>query len=340
MKKTKSKGYTTPKGVDERVCPMPDRFKYLEDTEVKCLKYGHTLILEGGGFSTKIIDEIRKKQRNNESVVVSATGYPGKGKTYGIIRMSQKLDKKFHINDIPPPPPRLDDGQIAFTREHLEYLTGENTPLKRGQVIVIDEAHYGLSARKWGDREQQEIVDHIAAIRSKGFVLFLVVLHSEMIDKIVRKFVFNYEFNFQRRGEAVVYRKYLPPTAKDPYIKKLGTINLLLPDEQECDWLDCFKCPELDLKNENPIDHCFTIRAIYERRKEYFLNNANKEKQEAREETRYNTYEELRVWYMENIIGMPKSLDGIVTRWREDGYKVRYKEQNPTAKRLRKEGNT
>jgi len=269
---------------------MPERFKYLEKTGVKCLKYGHTLVLQGGDHTTRIFDEIKRKQNNNESVVVAVTGYPGKGKTYGAIRMCQKLDHRFHILDIPPP--EVDDGQIAFSREHLDYLTGENTPLKRGQVIVIDEAHYGVGARKWGDREQQEIVDHIAAIRSKGFLLFLVVLHTEMIDKILRKFVFNYEFHFPVRGEAVVYRKYFPQFAKEPHVRRLGKIKLLLPDEQLCNALDCFKCKYLDLKNRKPESRCMTIRAVYERRKEWFLNHA-KDKEEKEEKQASITVEEI-----------------------------------------------
>lgn len=321
--------YQTPKGKDERLYEMPERFKYLEETGAKCLKYGHTLVLQSGGYSTKIFDEIRKKQNNNESVVVSATGYPGKGKTYGITRISQKLDKKFHLNDIPPPPAHRDDGQIAFSREHLDYLTSENTPLKRGQVIVIDEAHYGLGSRKWGEREQQDIVDHIAAIRSKGFILFLVVLHAEMIDKIVRKFVFNYEFNFQKRGQAQVYRKYLPPTAKEPYIKKLGRINLLLPDEQICNNLDCFKCKHLDQKNENPLTRCYSIRAIYERRKEHFLNTSNKEKKEAKEENKYNTFDEITEGLRDKQDLIPRKKNGEIHKgntaaWiKEQGFNVK-----------------
>ena len=279
-RRSEGQGYRTPKGKDERLYPMPDRFKYLEKAGVKCVKYGHTLLLQGEGYSTKIFDEILQKRRDNESVVVAATGYPGKGKTYGVMRIAQKLDPKFHINDVPPPPGNKDDGQIAFSREHLDYLTGEHTPLKRGQVIVIDEAHYGVSARRWGEREQQEIVNHIAAIRSKGFLLFLVVLHTEMIDKILRKFVFNYEFYFPKRGQTICYRKHFPRFAKEPYVKRLGKVNLLLPDEGICNWIDCFKCKHLDLKNEDPENHCETIRAIYERRKEYFLNHVKKEKEE------------------------------------------------------------
>jgi len=309
---------------------MPERFKYLEKTGVKCLKYGHTLVLQGGDHTTRIFDEIKRKQNNNESVVVAVTGYPGKGKTYGAIRMCQKLDHRFHILDIPPP--EVDDGQIAFSREHLDYLTGENTPLKRGQVIVIDEAHYGVGARKWGDREQQEIVDHIAAIRSKGFLLFLVVLHTEMIDKILRKFVFNYEFHFPVRGEAVVYRKYFPQFAKEPHVRRLGKIKLLLPDEQLCNALDCFKCKYLDLKNRKPGSRCMTIRAVYERRKEWFLNHAKDKEEE--EKVKYNTKEEAIDWAIANMYACPRKQYQIIEWLKDNGIVLKHIEYRDVSRRI------
>ena len=325
--------YRTPKGKDERLYPMPKRFQYLEPSGVKCIKYGHTLMLQGEGYTTGIFDEIRKKQNNNESVVVAATGYPGKGKTYGVIRLCQKLDPKFHINDIPPP--EVDNGQIAFSREHLDYLTGENTPLKRGQVIVIDEAHYGVGARKWGDREQQEVVDHIAAIRSKGFLLFLVVLHTEMIDKILRKFVFNYEFHFPRRGEAVAYRKYFPMFAKEPYVKRLGRIKLLLPDEQLCNALDCFKCKDrfLDLKGKHPDTRCMTIRAIYERRKEWFLNHA-KDTEEEETKPKYMDKDEALEWAIKNQYAAPRAQYAIIEWLKDNNITLKHTEYRLVARQI------
>lgn len=340
--------YDTPKGQDNRVYPMPERFKYLEDEGVKCLKYGHTLMLQGGGFTTKIIDEILNKQNTNQSVVTAATGYPGKGKTYGVMRIARKLDKHFHINDIPPPPPDEDDGQIAFNQKHLDYLTGPNTPLKRGQVIVIDEAHYGLSSRRWGDQEQQEIVDHIAAIRSKGFLLFLVVLHTEMIDKIIRKFVFNYEFYFPKRGQTTCYRKHFPRYAKEPYVKRLGKMNLLLPDEQLCNWLDCFKCSEkhpeyLDLKGLYPEIRCMSIRAIYERRKDHFLNQVNIERQEEHQESQYASMDDIMEYCVDNAQYIKDNLTkangdlhfGNVISWLKDsGFNVKSREHSAVAHKI------
>jgi len=268
---------------DNREVPLPEEYQHLKDKGVKALKYGHTLYLSGLGYTTKISDEIRKKINHNESVVICVTGPPGKGKTYFGIRYAQKLDPKFHINDIPPPDPREDDGQVTFSREQIAYLTGENTPLVRGQVILTDEAHWGVGARSWQNRDQQEIVNYLAAIRSKGFVLIIVVLHTRMIDALLRDFVVNYEFQITERGIATVYRRFFPPFGKEPYKNRLGRMKLQLPDQALCDYPDCLKgkrgCKHLHAPEE---ERCETIRAIYERRKEHFLNEKGRKQQEER----------------------------------------------------------
>lgn len=271
---------------DEREYPLPQGYAHLEEQGVKAIKYGHTLLLQGPGYTTKISDEIRKKINHNESVVICVTGPPGKGKTYFGIRYAQKLDPDFHINDTPPPPPDKDDGQTTFSREQLAYLTGENSPLVRGQVILTDESHFGIGARGWQNRDQQDIVNYLAAIRSKGFVLIIVVLHTEMIDKLLRNFVVNYEFYVTKRGEAIAYRRYFPQFSDKPHKKRLGKMKLQLPDEALCNWLDCLghkrPCKYLHAPEE---ERCETIRAIYERRKEHFLNEKGREKQ-AEQETK------------------------------------------------------
>jgi len=268
---------TRTKGKDLREYPKPRRFKDAEG--YKAIKYGHTLQLVGPGLTTKITDEIRAKINDNKSVVICVTGPPGQGKTYLGIRFAQKLDPEFHINDIPPPD--QDDGQITFSREHIAYLTGENSPLYRGQVILTDESHWGIGARSWQDKDQQEIVNYLAAIRSKGFILIIVVLHTKMIDTLLRDFVLNYEFHVTRRGEATVYRRWFPVHATEPYRKRLGRVKMQLPDAHLCSYTSCLKgrhgCKWLH-KEEGK--RCMTLRAIYERRKEHFLNEKSREKEE------------------------------------------------------------
>jgi len=274
----------------DHVYPMPERYSHLKkERGYKCVRYGHALYLIGPGYTTKISDEIRGKINDNKSVVICVTGPPGQGKTYFGMRYAQTLDLNFNIRDIPPPPPNEDDGQITFSREHLAYLTGENSPLKMGQVILTDESHWGIGARSWQNRDQQEVVNYLAAIRSKGYVLIIVVLHTRMIDALLRDFVVNYEFHVTKRGEARVYRRWFPVHAREAYKKKLGLMKQHLPDDELCNYDSCLRgrngCQYL---HKPLVERCMTIRAIYERRKRWFLDEKGRRDLEEIKERRYS----------------------------------------------------
>ena len=262
------------KGGDHLV-PLPPEFEHLEAHGFKAYRYGHTMFLHGPGYDTKVIDEILKKINNQESVVIVITGPPGTGKTYLGIALAQIFDAYFHCTDTPTPDPEKDDGQIPFTREQLMHLTGADSPLKRGQVILPDESHFGIGARGWQNRDQQDLTNYIAAIRSKGYVLIMIVLHTEMIDKMVRDFVINYEIRVTNRGEGIVYRRWFPQFGKEVFKKRIGKIRLPLPDHYLCNYKTCLGCKSLHPKKTHK--RCMTIRAIYERRKDDFLNTQSKQ---------------------------------------------------------------
>ena len=59
--------------------------------------------------------------------------------------LSILLDPKFNIVDTPAPNPKEDVGQVAFNRHHILFLTGPNSPLKRGQCIELDETQWSMS---------------------------------------------------------------------------------------------------------------------------------------------------------------------------------------------------
>lgn len=336
-RKPRKKPYRTPKGKDEREVSLPNGFEGLKGQGYKAIKYGHTLQLVGPGLSTKIMDEIRQKIKVNESVVICCTGPPGKGKTYLGTRWGQKIDKNFHVNDTPPPSDNEDDGQVTFSREHIAYLTGENTPLVRGQVILTDESHWGIGARSWQDKDQQEIVNYLAAIRSKGFILIIVVLHTRMIDTLLRDFVLNYEFHVTRRGYATVYRRWFPMGATEPYKKRMGRLKLKLPDEEICNYPSCLQgrrgCRWLHPKKME--DRCMTIRAIYERRKDWFLNEKGRKSEENGANKPYTPYEEIEAYAQKQIDHIPKTQEDIILWMKESGFNIKYADRGPYAKRIK-----
>ena len=291
--------------------PLPEGFSYLNPKEFKAQKYGHTINVTGPGLSTQIMDEIIGKQKNNESVAIIITAPPGKGKTYLGIRWGQKLDSEFHINDTPPPPPDQDDGQVTFDRRHIQYLVGENTPIKRTQVILMDEFHFGGGARSWQNKDQQKLVNLISAIRSKGFVLIIVVLSTKMVDLYVRDFVLNYQFAVTGRGKAIAYRRWFPEGATEAHRKRLGPMEIRLPDQDLCDYPDCFKCKWL---HESEGKRCETIRAIYERRKKWFLDEQSREDAEEEKKLSYNTTEEIVAHVKDYSDSIPRKKNGDIHR--------------------------
>ena len=315
----------------DNLVDLPPELAYLAEYNFKAYRYGTSVFLQGPGYDMKVIDEILKKINNQESVVIAITGPPGTGKTYLGMALAQILDSKFHCTDTPTPDPKEDDGQIPFTREHLMYLTGEDSPLVRGQVVLPDETHFGIGARGWQKRDQQDLTNYIAAIRSKGYILIMIVLHTQMIDKMVRDFVINYEIRVTNRGEGIVYRRWFPPFGKEVFKKRMGKIKLPLPDHELCNKRSCLGCSYLSPKKIKT--RCMTIRAVYERRKEDFLNTQSKADEEVETKSKYLPFDEIIKGITDRGVKIVYKKTGeihmsrTISNFRKAGYEIRTREE-------------
>ena len=256
---------------DESKVDFPEGYKHLEGTGVTAHKYGSATVLRGGRYGTTLLNELKERKRKNKAIMMAVVGSQGDGKTYFGITLAKILDPNFKIRDAPAPDPTEDDSQLCFTRSHLMYLLGEDSPLKRGQVIILDEAHDALGARGFQGREQIDLINHIATIRSKGFIFMFITLQTAMMDKIARDYVINYRVNMVHPGFAKVYGSYFPFFGKKAITPGKGTLKLPLPDEGLCNWTDCLTCSYVKLSKGE--DRCMTIRAIYEGRKLEFVNS-------------------------------------------------------------------
>lgn len=249
---------------------------------MKLEKYRNAKVFRGYPYDTQILDDISERLNNNKSIVIVISGPPGSGKTYFGIAFSQIFDSNFCILDTPPPEPHNDISNVVFTREHLNHLIGPHSPLKRGAFIIIDESQFSLGSRTFQNRDQVDLVNLLAAIRSKGFGLIMVALHSTMIDKVPRDFIINYEFAIRDRGMAEVYERDFPTHATHPYNYNKGTLEICLPDprneetQKGCDYSDCLRCEHLNPKDVSK--RCHNIRARYERRKEDFVSSTSQQK--------------------------------------------------------------
>jgi len=209
-------------------------------------------VLSGIGKSSFILDEIQHRRNSLKQNMIIVVGAPGEGKSYFALRLAEILDKKFN--------PFI---QVVFDRTHLLWLIGADSPLKMGQVIVIDEAQFIAGARRWFEDLQKDIMEHIEAIRSKGFVVLIVALHINLLDKVIRKYVLSHMMKMNKRGSATVYHLWTPTFKDQLYKRTLGGLVLQLPDYEKCKSPLCLTCPHRD--------KCLTIRAIYERLKKEFL---------------------------------------------------------------------
>jgi len=225
-------------------------------------------VMEGPGRMPFFSQTIEERKGAGRSCIILLTGPPGEGKTYSALRIAQKLDPKFRILDNPPDDPAQDSSQVAFSREHLLYLLGNNSPLKRGQVIIIDESQYAMGSRRWYEDIQKDLMETFEAIRSKGLIIMIVALHLDILDVIIRKYVLSYMIYLEKRGFGTVYHLQTPRFSSEMMKRKIGRIRLLLPGYEQCKNTGCLTCRHLFAR-----PHCMNIRAIYERRKKTYVGS-------------------------------------------------------------------
>ncbi len=267
-------------------------------------------------LDAELLNEIKRRINDNRSVMIVITGPAGEGKSFMTLRLAQILDPNFKILDTDDeyyfveeydaahflkrkeregyicekephekggfvvrcllPGDHIDPSQIVFDRSHFLYLMGNESPLKKGQVIMQDEAQYSMSSRKWYEDMQQDLMGALESVRSRGFIIMIVALHLEMLDKVIRKFVLSYMFHVEDRGRAVVYRLFTPRFDNKMHTNRLGELMLKFPDFDECPNPNCLDCPDLIGKNKER-KRCMLLRARYERRKRAYVGARSKE---------------------------------------------------------------
>ncbi len=238
-----------------------------------------------GGKTAEFFNLIESRRKKNQSCMIIITGDPGGGKTYAALRLGEIFDSRFNVEVTPYDEPGR--SQVTFGRKQLMHLIGNDTPLQREQVIVIDEAQFAMGSRRWYEDVQKDLIEQIEAVRSRGFVIIIVSLHLNLLDNIIRRYVLTFMIHMEDRGRGVVYRLYTPRFESEMRKKRLGSIQLNLPNYEYCKHPDCLRCPYL--YPEDPKKECILLRATYERSKKAFIGNKNIEKEaqhEARERKR------------------------------------------------------
>jgi hypothetical protein len=259
-----SEAYQTPKGVMEQEVDFPvnwtdEKIEAFENSGIKCINWNGFKILSGGSYNMKFFNDLAVRKHKTQSIIILITGAPGEGKTYCGLRLGEIFDKDFEVNL-----------QVAFSREQILYLFGAKSPLKRGQVILIDEAHFSAGARNWYEDLQKDLMNSMAAIRSKGFFIVIVALHKNMLDKIIRQYVLSYMVHIERRGHGIAYSLHTPRFEDQTRYNRIGPVELQIPGFEMCSNPNCLDCRYL--YGDRP---CMVSRARYERIKNDFLNKVS-----------------------------------------------------------------
>lgn len=268
---------------------FPDKYKNLKPKaamlEPGLMNWHGFKVPVSGGKTAEFFNLIEMRRKKNQSCMIIITGDPGGGKTYAALRLGEIFDNRFHVHITPYDEPS--NSQVTFGRKQLMHLIGNDTPLQREQVIVIDEAQFAMGSRRWYEDVQKDLIEQIEAVRSRGFVIIIVSLHLNLLDNIIRRYVLTFMIHMEDRGRGVVYRLYTPRFESEMRKKRLGTIKLNIPNFEGCQHPDCLRCPYL--YPEDPKKECDLLRAVYERSKKAFIGNKNAEKEaqhEAKERKR------------------------------------------------------
>lgn len=119
----------------------------------------------------RISDRLHKRNQNYLAIV---TGPTGSGKSYSALRLAELLDKDFNIN------------RVVFSSDAFMQLLDEGN-LKRGDIILWDEAGVGISARAFMTVSNRVISYFLQGFRSLNIGVLFTLPTMSMIDVNVQR---------------------------------------------------------------------------------------------------------------------------------------------------------
>jgi len=254
----------------------------------------------GAGEKPWFFSEIMRRQKKQEPIVILVTATQGKGKTYTAIRLAEIFDKRFDPYK-----------QIVMKRSQITKLISGRGNLNRNQAIIIDESQFGANARSWGNKDQQSLMNFLAAARFYGYMIFIVALHRSMLDSIIRERIINFHVHMEERGLGTIYQPKHARFDETNYPTRMGKLLLQLPDYDRCNYVTCLTCRDEIF--------CNTVRSQYEHIKKDFVQTEaqNREvmEQDAQEaRSRYSTFEEVKQIISNNLFEPSRRKNGSVIK--------------------------
>ena len=174
---------------------------------------------------------------NNENWLCVVCGDTGSGKSYSALRLAEKIcPKRFNINN------------VVFSAE--EFMSVLNSgKLRKGDVIVWDEAGVGLPAKEWYDLINKMITYIMQTFRRDNLAVIFTVPAMSLVTSDVRKLFHAYIETVsknKRKGYVVtkfmniernprtdkLYFKYLHKI-EEGMSKKITSTRFFLPSSKE-----------------------------------------------------------------------------------------------------------
>jgi len=132
------------------------------------------IVKETGTKEYYWIKYINQRIRQNKNFLAIISGQTGSGKSWSALSIGEMLDDSFDIT------------RVIFKGKELMELVN-NANLKKGSVLVWDEAGIDLSNRNWQTLANKMLNYLLQTFRHKGFILLFTAPYSDFLDKATRK---------------------------------------------------------------------------------------------------------------------------------------------------------
>lgn len=176
---------------------------------------------------------ITRRIRQNKNFLACFTGGTGSGKSYSAIRLGELVSKEMGVS--------FDESNIVFEPSEFMRLMNSGN-LRKGSVIILDEAGVVINARKWMTTVNMMINYVTQTFRHRNYVTIFCVPDFSFIDKAIRKLFHSYletvaldlqkgvcwckPFllqNNQRTGDTYYkYLRYQPPGGAVTKLERVG----------------------------------------------------------------------------------------------------------------------
>lgn len=124
-----------------------------------------------------MIDKIVKgRLRRNKNYLLAITGETGSGKSYGALTIAQMVDPTFNIKNV-----------VFDSLSLMQQL--QRKDIKKGSVLVFDEAGVGMSSREWQSQANKLLGFILETFRFKNVIVIFTMPNLDFLDKKGRQLI-------------------------------------------------------------------------------------------------------------------------------------------------------